>query len=248
MVKYKCISFPSLTEVDWILKYPRNLCSDIYKGVAKFTSQTKLEVSPILTFCSKLSLEPWVLQHRAKNSERGNIVLKIPQMHTKKTIAGVGRHDIYVIFRVINECKNQWTSLYISKTVLKNKLLQENMSTLWHVRKLVFRCKKWTDIAARTVIQAQIVVSYLRSIKNCDNRLASNLHNETTCVLLTHGHAPWVTVQSCCVVVVWRVSQLQLEDGFILDAVLVIKSPLKSCPYNMRYWQIPWSPINFKFS
>jgi hypothetical protein len=106
-----------LTEVEWILKYPRNLCSDIYKGIAEFTSQTKLEVSPISTSCSKLSLEPWVLQHHAKNCERGGIQLKIPQMHTKKTIAGVGRHDKYVIFRVINECKNQGTSLSVSKTV-----------------------------------------------------------------------------------------------------------------------------------
>jgi len=73
MVKQKLISFPSLTEVDWILKPPRNLCSDIYKCVAEFTNQTKLEVSPISVSCSKLSLEPWVLQHHARNSERGRI-------------------------------------------------------------------------------------------------------------------------------------------------------------------------------
>ena len=32
-------------------------------------------------------------------------MLKVPQTHIKKTVAGVGRHDKYVIFRVINECK-----------------------------------------------------------------------------------------------------------------------------------------------
>jgi hypothetical protein len=73
MVKKKCISFPSLTEVDWILKSTHNQCSDIYKCVAEFTSQTKLEVSPISVSCSKLSLEPWVLHHHAKNSERGRL-------------------------------------------------------------------------------------------------------------------------------------------------------------------------------
>jgi hypothetical protein len=71
MVKEKCVSFPSLTEVDWISKYPHNLRSDISKGVAEFTNQTKLEVSPISISCSILSLEPWVLQHHAKNSESG---------------------------------------------------------------------------------------------------------------------------------------------------------------------------------
>jgi hypothetical protein len=37
--------------------------------------------------------------------KRGNTVLKIPQIHIKKTVAGVGRHDKYVIFRVLNESK-----------------------------------------------------------------------------------------------------------------------------------------------
>lgn len=42
------------------------------------------------------------MQHHAKISERGNTVLKIPQMHVKKTIAGIGRHDKYIIVRVMN--------------------------------------------------------------------------------------------------------------------------------------------------
>jgi hypothetical protein len=73
IIKKKYISFPSLTEVDWILKSPRNLSSDLYKFVPEFTSQTKLEEFPVSVSCSKLSLEPWVLQHHAKNSERGGI-------------------------------------------------------------------------------------------------------------------------------------------------------------------------------
>jgi len=33
------------------------------------------------------------------------------------------------------------------------------MSSLWHlVRRLVFRCQKWTDSAVRIVTHAQIVV------------------------------------------------------------------------------------------
>ena len=49
MVIKKCLSSPSLTEVDWILKSPCNLCSHIYKCLAEFTSHTKLEVAPIST-------------------------------------------------------------------------------------------------------------------------------------------------------------------------------------------------------
>jgi hypothetical protein len=113
MVKKKYICFPSLTEVDWILNSPCNLCSDIYKCVAEFTSKTKLEVFPISISCSKLSLEPQycsIMQGILKEEEYSvkdttNTVLKIPQMHINKMIAGAGRHDKYVIVRVINECK-----------------------------------------------------------------------------------------------------------------------------------------------
>jgi hypothetical protein len=52
-----------------------------------------------------LSLEPWVLQHHARILKEGEYSVKDITNALNKTIVGVGRHDKYVIFRVINECK-----------------------------------------------------------------------------------------------------------------------------------------------